>query len=110
MKTDPNDYAFSSPPASGSYGERGLTKREWFAGLAMQGLSSERKELTPAVADFAEACGNDTIAAWLDDSPENIATLSVKCADALIVKLNQDKKHYSDYDQQREAELNRETK
>ena len=41
MKTNPNDAAFartSSQHSIDGYPQVGLTKLEWFAGLAMQGL------------------------------------------------------------------------
>lgn len=50
----------------------GLTKREYFASIAMQGLCSDRH------------C-SDT-----QGSPEMIAGMAVACADALILELNKE--------------------
>ena len=49
-----------------SYGDTGLTKREYFAAIALQGI----------------------LASDLDASVEDFATTAVKCADALIDALN----------------------
>lgn len=62
MKTKPDNNAF--PHASVGVLD-GLTKREWFAGLALQGMSADHS-------------GN----------VKNIAYWSVKLADALIEELN----------------------
>jgi hypothetical protein len=63
MNTNPSDPAFPHPAGQVSVG---LTKREYFAGLAMQ--------------------------AWLTNDPsepdDKIGEWSVKAADALIVALN----------------------
>ncbi len=59
-KTDPDEHAF---PGSALTSE-GITKREYFAGIALKALAS-----TPASAELtAQAC--------------------VRCADALIKELN----------------------
>lgn len=60
MKTDPNEPAFSA------LGD-GLTKREYFAALAMQGLASHLP----------------------DSDIEHYANEAVLGADALIAKLNE---------------------
>jgi hypothetical protein len=69
MTTVPNDNAIPSPTMSGQHG---LTKREWFAGLAMQGL----------------------LAADYDDSmvtAKGVVSVSVAIADKLIAELNKEK-------------------
>ncbi len=64
--TKPNDLAF--PFADVDHpNQAGLTKREWFAGLAMQALLSD-----------PELCG------W---GEEDYASSAVKFADALIAEL-----------------------
>lgn len=64
--TNGNDYAF--PQAF----EKGLTKREYFAAIALQGLASM-----------------DNKGADMDQVIETDAFLSVKYADALIKALNE---------------------
>jgi hypothetical protein len=54
------------------YGEPGLTKREYFAGLAMQGIYANSQENSPA-GDFA----------WT-------AVDAVKAADALLAELEKE--------------------
>jgi hypothetical protein len=71
--TNPNDSAFAAYTAHGS-GQSGLTKREYFAAMAMQGiitadLESEKDASLPA-------------------SSVVTAALSVKYADSLIAALN----------------------
>jgi len=64
--TGAEDFAFAMLDDNGNYAQYGLTKREYYAGVAMQGLIS------------AEA----------DRKPENYASDAVACADALISALN----------------------
>lgn len=71
MKTNPNDKAFASPAsvyADGSidYPQEGLTKREYFAAMAMQGLLSD------------------------GDTFEHNVHFAVKVADLLIEQLNKE--------------------
>jgi hypothetical protein len=68
MKTEPNDSAtgFGYASHSSSYSKDGLTKREYFAAMAMQGILSGKLQTNSVfVADY-----------------------SVKYADALIKSLN----------------------
>ena len=67
---DPNDMAFARPEASGIEAQSGLTKREYFAALAMQGFSAN---------------GNDDLAI---KPAKLIASWAVEQADALIAELN----------------------
>ena len=62
-----DDFAFPSPETETLHQRFGLTKREYFAGLAMQSQSD------------------------LSKVPENLAHWSVKCADALIAELERTK-------------------
>jgi hypothetical protein len=79
MKTNPNEpinidgKGFWNDEMNKTHGGVGLTKREYFAGLAMQGLS---------------AWGNENVVVPLKD----IAELSVKYADTLIEELNKGQK------------------
>lgn len=66
-ETLPNDQAFPKHP--NSYSDSSLTKREYFAAMAMQGISANHT--------LAEGFSYQTIAEW-----------SVKHADALIEALN----------------------
>ena len=60
--TEPGQHAFPTP----EYCKWGMTKREYFAGLAMQGQ----------IAHYGSA------------NSEAVAKLAVKAADALIIELN----------------------
>lgn len=66
--TNANDEAFGHGADNGHC--PGLTKREYFAGLAMQGLLA---------SDGKRECEEDTVASW-----------SVQQADALIAELNKE--------------------
>lgn len=66
-----HDYAFPSDPA-GYQPQRGLTKREYFAGVAMQGLLANQTIAQFAGADLAKAVTNS----------------AVQYADALLAALN----------------------
>ena len=72
MSTKPNDNAFPFGYAMGV--EDGLTKREYIAAMAMQGMLAN-SELTN------ETFKERLVAAW-----------SVDCADALIDELNKEEK------------------
>ena len=79
MKINPDTPAFPEvlvPNGKGgtldSY--TGLTKREWLAGLSLQGILS---------SGMQENC--------MPISPETAALISVKYTDALIVELNKEK-------------------
>lgn len=74
MKTEPNVPAHPIHPNT-TLGQQGLTKREYFAGLVMQGMVSDIKEVKPSTAL---------------DVPANIVQWSVSFADALIAELNKD--------------------
>lgn len=70
METKPNELVHSFAPiehAEGNY--NGLTKREYYAGLAMQGLCSDQTYLRP-------------------NNGEEIAQRAVEMADFLIAELN----------------------
>jgi hypothetical protein len=76
QQTDGNDQAFATPPIySDAFGlaiqEKGLSKREYFAVMAMQGM-----------------CANSD---YTHNSQSAIAEWSVKQADALIEALNKEK-------------------
>lgn len=72
--TNKNDPAFPMKGWDGSLSDAlrpmGLTKREWFAGMAMMGLRAQ-KLLNPS---------------------EEIASLAIRDADALIAKLSKEVK------------------
>lgn len=71
MKTNPNSAA-SAITKETTIGQMGLTKREHFAAMAMQGLWQSTTD-----QDY--------------DNYEKIAEMSVKQADALIEALNKEK-------------------
>ena len=62
----------STDPSAGTYFATGLTKREHFAGLAMQGLLSNANGLIQANSQAGFA--------------NSIAELAFSCADALLAK------------------------
>ena len=79
MKTNPNEPIYQSnvnllDPSTGLVTDTrlyvGLTKREWFAGLALQGMIAGSQGLNITVKQFAEQ--------------------SVKLAEALIAELNKE--------------------
>lgn len=72
MKTDPNEPI--NPHPSGNTWE-GLTKREYFASLAMQGMLQ---------------AGAMTKAGFITRAPDSIAQLAVNQADSLIAALNEE--------------------
>lgn len=81
MKTNPNDLI--QPVKSdkirvggGDVYDGGLTKREYFAAMALQGILS----------------GDITINTQLNQSPKWSAEYALQCADALIVELNKEVK------------------
>lgn len=72
--TNPNDPAFARPlsqlgPEETAPEQEGLTKREYFAGLAMQGILAQPKLMANV-------------------SPEEIAKWAVIDADAIIAELS----------------------
>lgn len=76
METNENDLAFPfKNPNSWDDGQKGLTKREYFAALAMQGIEASNPfETTEG--------GNAPF------NPKEIAERAVQLADALIQALN----------------------
>jgi hypothetical protein len=70
QQTDGNDQAFPKHPYS--YSDSGLTKREYFAAMAMQGICAN--------SSLAERSSYNSFAEW-----------SVQQADALIEALNKEK-------------------
>lgn len=89
MKTEPNDSAFSKPssqyknPANGTTvtdeSAAGLTKLEYFAGLAMQGLLAN-----PAFVPALNTANAETG----EDRQEIIARCALQNAIAMIAALN----------------------
>lgn len=81
METNGNDAAFATTinPVEGAiYGVEfkvGLTKREWFAGLLLQGFMASTVAFTMGSGRRAR-------------SGEDFAELAVYAADALITRLN----------------------
>lgn len=69
--TTPDAQAFPSVKMEGwEEADHGLTKREYFAAMAMQGIIGAR-------TGFMVDCGTDNFATW-----------AVQCADRLIEELN----------------------
>jgi hypothetical protein len=69
------EYIDSMLDPNGSFTQYGLTKREYFAGIAMQGL-------------LANANGAMTEGSSRTFSPDGISDLALKHADALLEKLS----------------------
>lgn len=78
-KTNPNDLAFPAFSQYHSLAEYGLTKKEMFAAMAMQGFLSDNKS-TNAIADNKDFKGMEPRQA--------VAIASVNYAEALIEALN----------------------
>ena len=76
MKTNPSDYAFTSgfkdPNGAGFTFDGGLTKREYFAAMALQGILANQDFYGISVQ------GNLQVASWK----------AIDVADALIAELN----------------------
>ena len=80
MATNPNDQAFARPYSRENDGDHcfdqpGLTKREYFAAMAMQGLLAN--------AEQWKYMGTQSL-----DFKNEIRGLAVEFADALIAELN----------------------
>jgi alcohol dehydrogenase YqhD (iron-dependent ADH family) len=69
--------AFAMLDPNGSYTQYGLTKREYFAGLAMQGILAHESFYDR----MCNETGENTIA-------DRLATASVKMADKLLAELD----------------------
>lgn len=76
---EPNDLAF--PSANYAYVAAGLTKREYFAALAMQGILSNSSENC-----FYSADGKPAVT--MADNYRYGAQIAVSYADAVILALN----------------------
>lgn len=83
MKTNPNEPATGFVNAGG-YTLNGLTKREYFAALAMQGIIAGPF----SIKSLQEWCG---ISRYQSDL-ETQTIAAVKFADALIAQLNEEEK------------------
>jgi hypothetical protein len=79
MKTKSDDpiTGFASPNPHVGGGSIGLTKREYFAVMAMQGLAT-REQI-------------DANRNWNEGRKEELSLYAVKMADALIAELNKEK-------------------
>lgn len=82
--TNPNDNAFQE----GSFGRTNtLTKREYFAALAMQGMWAN----TSSIVAMAKAAINEDLTQTSVKGTKMLAKLSIAAADALIAELNKEK-------------------
>lgn len=61
--TDPNAQAFPLDVEGNATYDGGLTKREWFAGMALQGLASDTEIRIEDAADLAVEYADLTIRA-----------------------------------------------
>jgi hypothetical protein len=68
----------STDPSAGTYFATGLTKREHFAGLAMQGLLSNANGVIQANSQAGFG--------WCNCDENSMAELAFACADALLAK------------------------
>jgi hypothetical protein len=75
-------YGFTTADGSSHVEEKGLTKREYFAGLAMQGILAHES--------FYERMSNEPGENTMADV---LATASVKMADKLLAELEKTKLH-----------------
>lgn len=60
MSENGNEPAFARPESEFTHGSTGLTKREWFAGMAMQGFAAD-----PEISGGYQAIAS-TAVAWAD--------------------------------------------
>lgn len=97
--TDPNESAFPAQELNGQGCPRsalawGLSKREYFAAIAMQGLLAagyRSRDMGLACCDGGtedQPCGCHGAHLWEDLEPQDYAEQSKKMADALIAELN----------------------
>lgn len=82
MKTNANDFVDLNGNGSPASPTRGLTKREYFAGLAMQGLLAGKE------GELIINCDRN----YFDHIVEALSRTSVEYADALIEQLNKEEK------------------
>ncbi len=81
--TTPNDCAFTIPESGELPAAMGLTKREYFAAMAMQGCIS-----AITLQDLADAAAKGISGIQFSAT---VAVTAVKDADALITELNKEK-------------------
>jgi len=89
MKTDPLQTAFPCQEMAGCAPEAGLTKREYFAGLAMQGILAYDNGYGYTETEAADYLGiqvsnYNCVVHW----PIFVAKMAVEQAEALIAALN----------------------
>lgn len=94
METKPNEQiGFHTLETNGGVYNQGLTKREYYAGLAMQGLLSAVYSSKEMLNEFTKAewsPGQHTGRTWLTGC-EAVSKNAVSYADALIAELNKTK-------------------
>jgi len=75
MKTEPNDDAFAAISADGQEGSKGLTKREYFAAMAMQGIIIRgcKPEEIPKMGEAATLLAKNLIEALNKETNEEEA-------------------------------------
>lgn len=76
--TNPNAPAFPAGSESVCADKRGLTKREYFAGLFMQGILSDCESMKAMVRSFPDH----------EECESRTAFSAISFADALIAELN----------------------
>ena len=89
--TNPNDIAYPNKSQNRQIGITdfygGLTKREYFAALAMQGMWANES----SIVAMAKAAINEDLTQTSVKGTEMLAKLSIAAADALIAELNKEK-------------------
>lgn len=88
--TNPSDPAFQSGSYKDGFTQAGLTKREWFAGMAMQGLCTNLLQSVEGhhlLKRLEKSAGMET-----EDlsTCQSIAKNAVAFADALIAELSKE--------------------
>tara|TARA_R110000850_G_scaffold2452_2_gene11840 strand:+ start:492 stop:770 length:279 start_codon:yes stop_codon:yes gene_type:complete len=79
MPAMPCDFNFDTDTGTTHEMFSGLTKREHFAGLAMQGILSNPSAVLQANSQSGFG--------WCNSDDEQLANLSLICADALLAEL-----------------------
>lgn len=77
MSDNGNEPAFARPESGFTDGSTGLTKREWFAGMAMQGLLADASRVTCEPESEADKSAIFS----------GLAEYSLRAADALLAEL-----------------------
>jgi hypothetical protein len=82
-------YGFTTADGSSHVEEKGLTKREYFAAMAMQGFLANSSETDVSSAYVLQAIGlpKETKYSFDEHYPKYVSKIAAKYADALLKEL-----------------------